>query len=370
MSGPHVRRPIWIVIALVAVASVVIAFLLTRQDDPEPLPQPQPTAAPTPKSGTLLVQLRDDSGQAVVNVLLGGEPTGHTGSELYLPSGLLVPTPTVMRLRRTTDSNDTLAARNGVATLLRVRVDATLSLDRLALAGIVDAVDGVQVSAGAGQRRLSGVQAAQYALSDPADDTPGAIPLNARTVLEQVLKGLPESTERMRQTVVSLGSLARSSATNDELVPLLQQMRADALSNATVRAVLPVTRVGAGAGAATVPDQPGADQVLTRLFPDSRLTTGETPLPRLILRPAGASVSQLLTARRVLTAAGIAVIDGAPAPAGFTEVRVDAGIPASTKLGDQVVTSLGLRPEAIRASDEHPVDAVVLLGSDSAAHLT
>jgi len=369
MSATRSRRPLLLVVALVALASIAIAFLLTRTDDPQPLPKPKPTAAVAPRAGTLLLQLRDDDGDAVVNALLGGEPEGSTGSELYLPPGLLIPTPTVMMLARTTGSTDTLAARNGVATLLRVRVDATLSLDRLALAGIVDAVDGIRIGTGATARTLNGVQAAKYALEAPAGTADDVIPVRAREVLTQVLKGLPASDERMRQTVVSLGSLARTSATNDELLALLLQVRADALSNGTVRATLPVVRIGAGSPAPSRPRQPDADRTLTRLFPDARLSTGETPLPRVILRSAGASPAQLLTARRSLTAAGIAVIDGAPAPSGRTEVQVDAGIPASTALGDTIVSRLGLSPESVRASDSRPVDAVLVLGSDVIVHL-
>jgi hypothetical protein len=60
-------------------------------------------------------------------------------------------------------SADTLAAKNGVSTLLRVRIDATLTLDRLALAGLVESVNGITVDLGLGSVTLDGVTAADYA---------------------------------------------------------------------------------------------------------------------------------------------------------------------------------------------------------------
>ncbi|MEY4136920.1 MAG: hypothetical protein RL205_1048 [Actinomycetota bacterium] len=364
------RGAIALVIALVLLASAVIGFQLTRNDDEQPLPVPKPSPSATElpaRPGTVLLQLKDASGSAVVNVLLGGEPAEHSGSSLSLPPGLLIPVPAIMSLHATPGSADTLAAMNGVSTLLLVRVDATLTLDRLALAGLVESVHGIAVDVGLGTVTLDGVSAADYATRLAPGESESARQERARAVITQALRGLPGTDESMRQLLASLGSLARSTATNDELVPLLEQVRNDALSGNMLRAELPVTTVSTGRPDAVVVDGLAAAPVLRRLFPGEILTTGQSPLPRVVLEAAGASAGYLLRVRRDLTDSGVAVIDGGTAtmPLRISRVLISAGIPRSRDLGYSIADTLGLPAWAVRASDASPVDVVVRLGADA-----
>ena len=363
------RGAIALVIAVVFAALAAIGVLLTRstQQQPVPNPQPTPTATELPAtSGTLLLQLKDSEGQAVVNVLLGGEPALHEGSALALPPGLLIATPTVMVLDATPGSADTLAAKNGVSTALLVRVDATLTLDRLALAGLVESVNGVSVDLGLGSVTLDGVTAADYATSLRPGDVEADRQLRAQAVLIQALRGLPDHDEAIRQLLSSLGSLARSTATNDELVPLLEQIRLDALSGTMLRGELPVTVVASGSTDTVVVDQPRARAVVERMFPTDLLTTGQTPLPRVVLEAAGASAGYVLKVRRQLTDSGVAVIDGgvSAAPLRVSRVLLNAAVPRSRDLGFSIADSLGLPEWAVQASTDSPVDVILRLGAD------
>lgn len=363
------RGAIALVIAVVIVASAVIGILLTRtsQEEPLPVPKPSPTATELPdRPGTLLLQLKDSAGAAVVNLLLGGEPAEHAGSSLTLPPGLLIPTPAVMPLESTPGSADTLAAKNGVSTLLLVRVDATLTLDRLALAGLVESVHGITVDVGLGSLTLDGVSAADYATSLKPGELESARQERARAVIIQALRGLPDNDESMRQLLSSLGSLARTTATNDELVPLLEQIHADALSGNMLKQDLPVTIVASGATDTVLVDQGPARALIERLFPTDLLSTGQTPLPRVVLESSGASAGYLLRTRRDLTASGIAVIDGGASliPLKVSRVFINAGIPRSRDLGFSIADTLGLPAWAVRASDASPVDVIVRLGAD------
>ncbi len=363
------RGAVALVIALVIVASAAIGVLLTRSGDVEPLPvpKPSPTATLLPeRPGTVLLQLKDSAGQAVVNMLLGGEPAEHSGSSLTLPPGLLIPTPSVMALQSTPGSADTLAAKNGVSTLLLVRVDATLALDRLALAGLVESVHGITVDVGLGTLTLDGVSAADYATQLKPGEGEEVRQERARAVVTQALRGLPETDESMRQLLASLGSLARSTATNDELVPLLEQVRADALSGNMVKADLPVTVVASGVTEAVVADQVASSRLIARMFPQDLLSTGQTPLPRLVLESAGASAGYLLKVRRQLTDSGVAVIDGGVAtlPLKVSRILISAGIPRSRDLGYSIADSLGIPGWAVRASNVPPVDVILRLGAD------
>ncbi|MGI9137101.1 MAG: hypothetical protein ACR2JS_08630 [Candidatus Nanopelagicales bacterium] len=363
------RGAIALVIAVVFAASGAIGVLLTRSSEQQavPAPQPTPTATAMPvNSGTLLLQLKDSTGQAVVNALLGGEPDLHAGSALSLPPGLLIATPAVMALAATPGSADTLAAKNGISTSLLVRVDATLTLDRLALAGLVESVNGVTVDLGLGSVTLDGVTAADYATSLRPGDSEADRQLRAQAVITQALRGLPENDEAMRQLLASLGSLARSTATNDELVPLLEQIRLDALSGTMLKGDLPVTVVTSGATDAVVVDRSRAQAVLEEMFPTDILSTGQTPLPRVVLEAAGASAGYALKVRRQLTDAGVAVIDGgvSAAPLRVSRVLLNAAVPRSRDLGFSIAESLGLPEWAVRASTDSPVDVIVRLGAD------
>ena len=363
------RGAIAFVIAVVIIASAAIGILLTRsgEREPDPVPAPQPTATELPASaGTLLLQLKDSAGVAVVNVLLGGEPAEHSGSALSLPAGLLIPTPEVMSLAATPGSTDTLAAKNGVSTLLLVRVDATLSLDRLALAGLVESVGGISVDMGLGSVTLDGVTAADYATQSRPGDTEAERQERAGAVVSQALRGLPGNDEGMRQLLASLGSLARSTATNDELIPLLEQIRSDALSGTMIKADLPVTVVTTGATDAVVVDAPAASALLGRMFPTDLLTTGETPLPRVVVESAGASAGYALKVRRQLVDSGVAVVDGDVSITSLriSRVLINAAVPRSRDLGFAIAAALGLPEWAVQASTDSPVDVLVRLGAD------
>lgn len=363
------RGAIALVIAVVFAASAAIGVLLTRTSDerPQPAPEPSPTATVVPtNAGTLLLQLKDSEGSAVVNVLLGGEPALHEGSALSLPPGLLIATPTVMALEATPGSVDTLAAKNGISTALLVRVDATLTLDRLALAGLVESVNGVTVDVGLGSVTLDGVTAADYATSMRPGDAETDRRLRAQAVIIQALRGLPDNDEAMRQLLASLGSLARSTATNDELVPLLEQIRLDALSGTMLKADLPVTVVSSGTNEAVVVDQSGTRALVGQMFPTDVLTTGQTPLPRVVLEAAGASAGYVLKVRRQLTDSGVAVIDGgvSASPLRVSRVLLNAAVPRSRDLGFSISDSLGLPDWAVQASTDSPVDVILRLGAD------
>ncbi len=365
------RGAVALVIAVVLLASAVIGIMLARSGEREPaaLPSspPKPTATELPtRAGTVLLQLKDAAGNAVVNMLLGGEPTEHSGSRLVLPPGLLIPTPEVIPLGLTPGSADTLAAKNGVATLLLVRVDATLTLDRLALAGLVESVDGVSVDLGLGSVTLDGITAADYATALKSGESEADRQKRALVIVTAALRGLPDTDESMRQLLASLGSLARSTATNDELVPLLNQIYLDARSGTMLSAELPVTVVASGASGAVVVNGLAARELIERMFPTDVLTTGQTPLPRVVLESAGASAGYALRVRRQLVNSGVAVIDGGVSaqPLRVSRVLLNAAVPRSRDLGFAIAESLGIPDWAVQASTDSPVDVIVRLGAD------
>lgn len=259
----------------------------TAPSDPSP-------AAPAPEVGLMLLQVLDATGYAGVNVAIGVTPPAKRPrtSILEIPPTLLVPVgESTVPLGTTPLQPDTLAALDGVRRELRLDIDAGLEVDRLAFAGWVDGVNGVWLFVDdtfvtrptspdeeprivrPGWTRLDGLTATEYVLATLPGETAQQRHARAMEVVETVIARMPETPERMRQLVTSLGSLAQSTVPTDDLVPFLLRVRADIRFGRVDRAVLPVEVVRGGIRGASVP-APRAWVMLKRLFPDSRIAPG------------------------------------------------------------------------------------------------
>lgn len=281
-------------VVLVAVGALVIVLgfglLALVRTDPAPDPGPQPSPSPTPVEQTLLLQVLDADSYALGNVVIGIEPAGQaeTTTFLQVPASLLVPVgDDSVTLGLTPAAPDTLAGVKGVSQELSLRLDAGLTLDRLAFAGLVDAVDGIWVKLpaavvlprqdgsevrvlGPGWVKMDGVTAADYVVARiPGEDDAARI-ARVSAVLDLVLQRLPYEPERMRQLLTSLGSLAQSTVPTEQLVPFLLQVSADVQAKRTQHAVLPVEIIRVGVRPASIP-APDAEALVQELFPDARL---------------------------------------------------------------------------------------------------
>ena len=230
---PSRRRSV-IALALLAVVALAMgAVVLANRDGPAPVPQPTPTATTTTEpepletEPTMLVQLRDDTFTNVGNVLVALDDDG-SGAQLYLPQSLAIAA--VDNRQETLGSTGAAPIQQApdlVAAQTGVRTDGAFVLDRLAFAGLVDAVGGIEIDvpatiafedrAGttlavipAGRQTLDGPEAALYATYR----MPGALPedqyLRFQQAWNALLPLLPDSVERMRAILGSLGALARS----------------------------------------------------------------------------------------------------------------------------------------------------------------
>lgn len=273
--------------ALAIVLGLGLVAVVRSEGVPGPQPQPQPDAV----EETLLLQVLDSEGYALGNVVLGIEPEDSSPLTVFLalPASTLVPAgDDSVTLGSTPSSADTLAAVTAVEDGLGLRIDAGLTLDRLAFAGLVDAVDGIWVdldqpvllpavddgewrTVGPGWEKLDGVAAADYAtLRIPGEGEQARID-RFLTVLEKTLGRLPWTREQMRQLLTSLGSLAQSTVPTEDLVPFLMQVRADVDAKETRTETLPVEVIRGGIRPASIAS-PGADALVQALFPDARIS--------------------------------------------------------------------------------------------------
>jgi hypothetical protein len=274
--------------ALAIVLGLGVVSLLTSEG--VPTPNPSPTQEQVEQ--TLLLQVLDGDGYARGNVVIGIEPPGTDPLTVLLamPASVLVPQgDDSVTLGVTPQSADTLAAVTAIEQGFGLRIDAGLTLDRLAFAGLVDGVDGVWVELdrpvllpaigeeerlrvlGPGWVKMDGIAAADYAvLRIPGESETDRVG-RFLGLLEDALERLPRTDDQMRQLLTSLGSLAQSTVPTDDLVPFLKTVRAD-IDFGRVRAeVLPVELIRGGARPASIA-APDADALVQALFPDARVT--------------------------------------------------------------------------------------------------
>lgn len=363
--------------AVLVVAASAVTFALLRT------PQSGTGASDVPPSRTLLLQVRDDAGRAVGNVLVSGGPPA---AAIVLPRTLLVPVPEPLPLEEAGALADTLASRDGVSTLLGARVDAALSIDRLSLAALVDAAGGAPLDVrtriverddtGAviasilpGARVLNGADAAAYALVPQPGETDEVRLTRLVDVLGRALLGLPAGTDDLRAVVVSLGSSARATEGTDAIVTVLQELRRALADGALQVVTLPVvTLVDGTASVMASPQGPGT---VRGVLPGALLAPGEAPRPRVEVRRAGAGLGRALAAGQVLADAGLPVVSTVDVPtAGRDTVLVPDDSDRARAIGEQVAMALGIPVDDVVVTDLGPLpvpDAVVVL-SPTTAH--
>ncbi len=285
-------------VILVAVGALVIVLGLglvsiVRSDG---VPSPDPTPTQDQVEETLFLQVLDADGYARGNVVIGIEPPAADPLTVFLavPASLLVAEgDDSVTLGTTPQSADTLAAVTAIEESLALRVDAGLQLDRLAFAGLVDAVDGVWIELdrpillpaigeegrvrvlGPGWVKMDGIAAADYAvLRIPGESEDDRI-ARFLGLLQEAIERMPRTEDQMRQLLTSLGSLAQSTVPTEELVPFLMSVRSDVGAGRVRTEVLPVEIIRGGARPASIA-APDADALVQALFPDARITPEES----------------------------------------------------------------------------------------------
>ncbi|MDO8732024.1 MAG: hypothetical protein Q7L55_05555 [Actinomycetota bacterium] len=345
----HWRR--WVVILIVVVIAalgVVAANLLSDPSSliatPTPTSKPSAAASASPSAPVvrsqriLLFEVRDDNRHVIFTQIMATGYGKTVGKLMRLPSDLLVPTPTWSPLRLTGDANDTLQSQHALEELLGINIDISFTLDRLAFAGLIDAT----------------LTPAQAAKARESTDIAG--------VVSSTIANLPSTPESTGQLLLSLGHMARSSASNSELVDLLLTLRKEAIGGKQKTLILPVSAVLADG--AVVVNRAATDALVKRYFPVSMLNPGETVRPRVLLIPAGASAAQLARATEDLIDAGMTVISGDTADR-VVNSRVEVPASAiSVKLGQLAATAVGLLPEEVKQVKGAPVDVRIVLGPD------
>ena len=264
-------------------------------------PPVSPTVEPTPTdaavSTLLLVQVLAPDGYAVDNALLGvvAVPPMRSSAQsrlAFVPASLLVPTvedgpSSEITLGATAEQTDTLTPWLSSAAAFDLDVTGSWTLDRLAFAGLIDAVDGVVVDVpravdlgglageepdegiviSPGRQRLSGVVGADYATVHVPGESEREALERFRDVFVSVLARLPEEPERLRQILTSLGSLARTTTDVDTIMSTLAGAHQALLAENMQEAYVEVDIIRSGARPASILSEEGSRTVAS-MFAD------------------------------------------------------------------------------------------------------
>ncbi len=385
---PRVKsRWMWSFLAVLGVALAAWTIASARSEPQQPpVPTPMPTAFA--EQGTLLIQVRNDNDLGAAN-MVAGVGGGLPAAQLLVPSRLIVDVPGAgqQTLGQSARLLDRSASQDALSDLLSLRVDGTLSLARLALAGMVDFVGGITVSVDepitvidddtdqetvvvpAGSQLLDGTAAATYALAWLPDEPEAARLARYSQVMTATISSLPDDALRIQEMLTSLGGSARTTASTPAVAEFLHALRTSILEGGQQIRVLPTTDIEAGESLAVVRvDLVAADAVLDSLLPQAVLSGSESR-PRVLVQNGVGTPGLGASARDRLVGAGMVYVNGGNA-ARFGQEETLVIIPDETQaaiaVGEEVAEALEVPATAVQVAEEgqNVADVVVVLGED------
>ncbi len=374
MRHPSRRRSAVAVALLVAViAGMAVAITRARSNSPEPGPTPSatstasssttPTATPTSQSQpTMLLQLRDDYLSAVDNVLIGNQGPQNRTAQIFFPADLIVDLDKGQsRILQDTGTQPLESAGTQISAQSGAQVNGTFVMDRLAFAGLVDAVGGVSLDikkpvvakdgfgnvvaiVPLGSRTLDGPSAAVYAMYLPPGAPESERIARFQQVWLKVLAQLPPQPERVRAILGSLGALARSTQPVEVVAQFLAEAGANVRGRAVVNAVAPTSPGAVGPLPASWIRRIAMAGQVAKLLPWAAIAA-DAPRPRVAVHQSGADPLAAQTAKGTLDSQGFAFVWSGPATVDGALVAV--ADPSLTELGARVAAALGLPPTAV-----------------------
>ena len=387
--GPHVRsRWMWTLLAVIGVALVAWLVVSVARPDEVATPTPSASASESPEQRTLLIQVRNDSDLGANN-LVAGIGADLPATQVLVPSRLIVDVPGAgqQTLGQSARLIDRSASQDALSDLLALRVDGTLALSRLALAGMVDFVGGITVTVDrpitqtdeatgaetvvvpAGQQTLNGTQAAAYALAWLPDEPEASRLARYSAVMSETIEALPDDQVRIEQMLTSLGSSASTTTSTADVARFLLDLRSGITAGSQQVRVLPTTDIESGSDLAVVrADLPAAEELLASVLPTAQLDD-EQARPRVLVQNGIGTPGLGADARDKLVGAGMVFINGGNAESfGHEQTQViipDTSTQART-LGTEVAEALGVPQSAVVVADEgqNVADVVVVLGAD------
>ena len=366
-----------------AVLSLAVAtvFFVTRGGE-----QARSYGPPVRTQHTLLMELHRAS-EVVSAVLLSHDSVagGTGGAAVLLPPTVVVAVPGsgTTTLSASLVTGRPQAARDAVADLLGVTVDAGWVLDPATLAHVVDRVGGVRVEVDAdvlqgnariltkGEQRLSGVQAVSYATYLGVGETEPARLVRLQATLDALLLALPEGPG-LSTLLGGLGGGSQSSLPVAQLADFLGGLARDTKAHDLQYNLLPVVAIDPGNGVSSYRvDAAPLGALVDRLFGPS-VPAGRRESGNRVFVSNGVGTPGIgATVRGVLVEAGFVFVGSRNAPTFGRPKTVllvrDATI-GQQALGLRVARALRVPDASVQVSTEvgTTADVIVVVGRDYA----
>lgn len=224
----------WLIITLLSLTLLTVGFFVRGQQ----IEQDQSVTAANSQIKTLLVQLAEDDKSVAGLALLIKEPgSGFQVLNISPQVATQFGEAGLMTVQQAGAQVSPRAIADAISVATGIRIDATLALQRLAIAGLVDSVGGVDVDAttgllvssldqeplyvAPGQQKLSGQYAAGYAIVKQFIENEEIQIGRMNVVLRAMLSNLSFDEATVDETLAALGSLARSDVSTSELASFL-----------------------------------------------------------------------------------------------------------------------------------------------------
>ena len=380
------RRLLWAaaVVAVLLLAAVA-TFLLTREDD-DPV---RTSVAGREAQRTLLVQVTGADGVAAASALVGVTDGADDASVVLIPSGLLVDAAGTgdIPFGETVTLPEPAAPAEALTDLLGVRIDDSWVMDPEALAGLVDAMGGVQAAVDvdvvvtdakdrqtvvvrAGSQQLGGEAAAVYATYLGEGEPEQARLARFDDVLSGLLTALPDDHDEVASAVTEAGADARSTLAAAGLVGRLVALKEADEADGLVSDVLPVTEIDTGSSVTSYGIDSGQVAATMRsLFPGALQKDAGGEVLRVLVENGVGTPGLIEQARAKLVQAGFRFVNGGNASRFGPEsssVLIPDGTKKSLERGERVAESLGLPSSAVNSTErgQTVADVIVILGGD------
>jgi hypothetical protein len=372
------RRQRFAVVAGIAALAVLAGWFVWRGGDDTRAPVSGPGA-----QQLVLIQVLAADRRSIVQALVAHDPAnGGRGSLLLVPSQLIVDAPGVgsKPLGEVAPLPGENRSAESLSDLLGVRVDGTWALTERGLAGLVDAVGGVDIDvrtavvrAGAeilpvGRRRLDGPAAAAYATFLAPGEPEQQRLARFGEVLRQVLVSLPPEDAAARSTVARIADQARSTLPTGQLAGLLSALHADMTRDRAAFDSLPVRTIDAGGGSVSFGIDEAASEPLLRTMFGRALIQREGGQVRVLVQNGPRVPGLVESARKRLVDGGYRFVNGGNSAkaADQSVVIIRDGSPEARATGEGIARSLGLPASTLRLGTQGQTvaDVIVVLGRD------
>lgn len=365
-------------LTLALVAAVAVVVLIVRR-----APEPPPTVQPQGRTqATLLLQVQGVDGSAVASALLAQDPVGGSGAVVLVPPQVIVDVPGTgsLPLGRALTTVSPEGARNALADLLGVSIDAGWVLDPPTFSALVEELGGLRVGVDVpvmqdatvllapGEQQLDGAQAIAFLAYLAPGEQEQARLARVQQVVDGLLTALPDGLVQVTAALSGLGAGSRSSLPPGELADFLVTAAATGSAGELQYDTLPVVPIDAGGGVmAFRVDAEAARNLVERLLAQS-VPTSERETGNRVLVLNGVGTPGLgETVRTRLVEQGFVFVGSRNAPRfGYdrTVVLVPEATPEAQLLGERVATALGVAPD-VRADELGTVaDVIVIVGAD------